>query len=148
MSAPEVVVLVVSIVASVFVPLAIVMLLARRYGGRVEAQLADELGDGLRRVETVGGLGLESAGRAQIRGNGTLALTTDALRFRQWVPRREVRIALDDVTSVETVRWWLGKTVGRRLLCVRWRTDAGGEDAMAWQVRDVDGWIADLGGER
>jgi hypothetical protein len=31
---------------------------------------------------------------------------------------------------------------------VRWTTAERGEDAMAWEVRDLDGWIAALGGER
>ncbi|HEV3001664.1 MAG TPA: hypothetical protein VGW75_13065 [Solirubrobacteraceae bacterium] len=147
-SALDAVVLVVSILAVVALPLAVVALLAGRHERRVEADLAQQLGEGLQRVEAVRGLGLESRGRAQVRGNGTLALTDDALLFQQWLPGREVRIALTDVTHVGTTRWWLGKTVGRRLLCVRWRTAQGDGDGMAWEVRDLEAWLAALGGER
>jgi hypothetical protein len=52
------------------------------------------------------------------------------------------------VTTVETKRSWLGKWVGATLLVVRWRTPDGGEDAMAWHVRDLDGWLAALGAAR
>jgi hypothetical protein len=70
-------------------------------------------------------------------------LTSDELRFRQWVPSRETRIPLAAITAVETPRWWLGKSVGSKLLVVRWSTPAG-EDAMAWNVRDLDGWLVAL----
>jgi hypothetical protein len=87
-------------------------------------------------------LGLESRGRTQVRGNGRLVLAEDELRFRQLVPARETTIPLEAVTSVGTERTWLGKWVGSKLLCVRWHTSDEGEDAMAWQVRDLDGWLA------
>jgi hypothetical protein len=121
----------------------VVVPIARRARG-VRAGLEDELGGDLRRVANAQGLGLQSAGKTQVRGNGHLALTSDALVFRQWVPQRETRIPLAAVTAVGTERWWLGKSVGAKLLVVRWRTPAGGEDAMAWRVRDLDGWLAAL----
>lgn len=146
MSALEAVALVLGILAVVLLALVIVMIPVRRRARRGEEELARELGPGSRRIATVRGLGLESRGRGQVRGTGTLALSVDELRFRQWVPRREVRVPLTDVTDIETPRWWLGKTVGRRLLCVRWRTEDGGEDAMAWEVPDLEAWLADLRG--
>jgi len=51
----------------------------------------------------------------------------------------ETRIVCADVTAVETPKSWLGKSVGTRLLCVRWPGDA-----MAWEVRDLDAWLAAL----
>jgi hypothetical protein len=95
-------------------------------------------------MENVRGLGRESRGKGQVRGNGWLALTDDELRFKQWVPAREERIPLATVTAVETPRVWLGKTVGRKLLCVRWQTADGTADAMAWEVRDLDDWLVAL----
>jgi hypothetical protein len=82
-----------------------------------------------------------------VRGNGWLVLTHEELRFRQWVPQHDTTIPLTAVTAVGTERWWLGKTVGSKLLCVRWRTADGGEDAMAWQVRDLERWLAALQGQ-
>ena len=75
-------------------------------------------------------------------------LTADELRFEQLVPRRESLIPLADVAAVETKRWWLGKSVGSKLLCVRWRSPDGSEDAMAWAVRDLDAWLAAIAAER
>lgn len=144
MSALGAVALVLAILAVVVLALVVVMIPVQRRARRGEAELAQELGAGLRRIATVRGLGLKSRGRAQVRGTGTLALTVEELRFRQWVPQREVRIPLANVTQVGTERWWLGKTVGRRLLCVRWRREDGSEDAMAWEVRDLEAWLAHL----
>jgi hypothetical protein len=139
---------VVLLVLPVLVFLGLALLPVRRRAREQQAALAAELGDAARRVANARGLGLESRGARQVRGNGWLVLTPDELRFRQWVPDRETCIPLAGVTAVATPRWWLGKSVGSRLLCVRWRDADGTEDAMAWQVRDLDGWLAALGGRR
>ena len=136
--------LVLGILVFVVLLFALVMIPVRRRAKRLEAELDEELGDELLRKANAQGLGLESAGRSQVRGNGWLVLTPDELRFRQWLPSRETRIPLRDVVGVETKRWWLGKSVGSRLLCVRWRTAEGAEDAMAWNVRDLDEWLGAL----
>jgi hypothetical protein len=115
---------------------------AKRAGTGVEADAEEAAGDAIPRSATVNGLGLESLGRAQVRGNGKLVLTPDELSFAQFVPQRVTTIPLAAITSVGTEKTWLGKWVGSALLCVRWRTPDGGEDAMAWQVRDLDGWLA------
>ena len=129
--------------AAIALALAVLVPLARR-SKAAEAELEEELGDSVSRSASVNTLGLESRGRGQIRGNGRLVLTPDELRFRQSVPQRETAIPREAVTSIGTERTWLGKWVGSKLLCVRWRTPEGGEDAMAWQLRDLDGWLAAL----
>jgi hypothetical protein len=138
---------IVALVLGGLLVLALALVPLRRRARRVTAEADAEAGGDARRSEHVRGLGLESRGTAQVRGNGRLVLTEDELRFRMFVPDRETRIPLAAVTSVGSERTWLGKWVGRRLLRVRWTT-AGGENAMAWEVRDLDGWIAALGGER
>jgi hypothetical protein len=139
-SALGVVALVVGILAFVALTFALVMIPISRRSKRVAAEMEAQVGEG-ERAENVRGLGLESRGPKQVRGNGRLVLTSDELRFRMWVPDRETRIALASVTDVGTERTWLGKWVGRRLLRVRWRTPEGGEDAMAWEVRELDAWV-------
>ena len=37
-----------------------------------------------------------------------------------------------------------GEGLGSKLLVVRWRTPEGGEDAMEWEVRGLDDWLAAL----
>jgi hypothetical protein len=131
--------------AAVLVLLALVVLALRRLSARAKADLDDVLeGRPAERMETVLGLGLESLGRAQVRGNGSLALVEDDLLFVQWVPRRETRIPRAAITAVETPRAFLGKTLGSRLLAVTWRTPEGGQDRAAWKVRDLDAWLAAL----
>ncbi len=98
---------------------------------------------GVRRQEDVLGLAQASRGRVVKRGNGTLALTADALRFYPWWPSDELVIPLSSVMVVDTTRRHLGKSVGATLLRVQWR--AGGiDDSMAWKVGDLSGWLADL----
>ena len=144
MTALQVVALVLGILILVALLLALGLIPVARRARRVKA----EVGETATRKANARGLGLESRGKGQVRGNGWLVLSPGELRFAQWVPQRETRIPLDAVTVVETRRVWLGKTVGSKLLCVRWRTPEGGEDAMAWEVRDLDGWLAALAAGR
>ena len=118
-----------------------------RAGGptRIEGELRQELGPGVRRLETVQGLGLRSAGRGQVRGTGT----PRAHRRRAALPPARSPSARrpfhsPPMTDVGKERSWLGKWVGRPLLRVTWVADGGAEDAMAWQVRDLDAWLAAL----
>jgi hypothetical protein len=87
--------------------------------------------------------GLTSKGLGQIRGNGALVLTPDELYFVLFAPRRELIIPLADVTSVSTPRSHLGKTIGMKLLRIDFRA-SGGEDAVAWALRDLDEWTAEI----
>ena len=148
MTALQVVALVLGILILVALLLALTLIPVARRARRVKAGIEAEVGDTATRKANARGLGLESRGKGQVRGNGWLVLSPGELRFAQWVPHRETRIPLDAVTLVETRRVWLGKTVGSKLLCVRWRTPEGGEDAMAWEVRDLDGWLAALAAQR
>ena len=144
MSALGILALVLAILLFVALLFVLIMIPVSRRARRLRTELEAELGDSMQRRENVRGLGLQSRGKGQVRGNGWLVLTDDELRFKQWVPAREDRIPLSAVTAVETPRVWLGKTVGRKLLCVRWRTPEGTDDAMAWEVRDLDAWLVAL----
>src|SRR5918998_448812 len=101
-SALAVITLVLIVLTVVLAVASLALVPIARRAKRMEAELHDELGDDVRRMETVRGLGLRSAGRGQIRGTGTLVLTRDELSFRQMVPRRETRIPLATVTDVGT----------------------------------------------
>ena len=147
MSALEIVILVLAILLCFALLFALVMIPVAGRARRLRTKVEAEVGDSARRTANARGLGLESRGASQVRGNGWLVLTDDELRFRQWVPDRETRIPLAAVTEVTTKRWWLGKSVGSKLLVVRWRTPEGADDAMAWEVRDRDGWLAALAPE-
>ena len=143
-----VVALVLAIFVFIALTFAVILIPVSRRARRLRAGLEEELGDRVRRIANVRGLGLRSRRRGQVRGNGWLVLTPEELRFRQWVPQRDTTIPLVAVTAVGTERSWLGKWVGSRLLCVRWRTAGGGEDAMAWEVPDLEEWLAALHAQR
>jgi hypothetical protein len=103
-------------------------------------------GEELLRSEGANSFGIESAGRAQVRGNGNLALTRDEVLFAQWIPNRLTRIRRDRIVEVSTPRSHLGKTMGRKLLKIAWTTELGEEDSIALLVPDLDGWLDALGG--
>ena len=140
--------LVVAIFVVIALAFSIVLIPVSRRAKRVQTRLDEEFGDSTERSANVSSLGLQSRGRGQVRGNGRLVLTPDELRFRQWIPQHETTIPIAAVTSVGTERTWLGKWVGSKLLCVRWRASDGSEDAMAWQVPDLEGWLAALNAHR
>ena len=91
-------------------------------------------------------LGVESAGVWQVRGNGCLAATNDEILFIMWLPRKELSIPRERVTSIERARAHLGKTIGHELLRVRFVNESGRPDSVAWYVRDLSTWEATLGG--
>ena len=82
--------------------------------------------------------GQQSKGATQLRGTGTLLLTDDALYFRKWVPMTEYIIPFDSIVSIETPKGHLGKTYGKPLLKVNYRSAGGGADSIAWYVRDLE----------
>jgi hypothetical protein len=83
--------------------------------------------------------GRRSAGLAQIRGHGALVLTRELLWFAMAVPAREVEVPVHLIRSVTTPRSYLGKTIFRPLLAVRFE-DPAGEDEIGWAVKDAEKW--------
>jgi len=83
-------------------------------------------------------LGQQSKGKGQLRGNGDLTLTSDALIFDRWLPRSHIEIPLHHITSLENPTRFLGKSVGRALLQVNFMNELGEPDALALWVRDLE----------
>jgi len=110
--------------------------------GRLRRRATRRL-EGLRvlREADANSFGVESAGKGQVRGNGSLALTEEELVFAQWVPDRIVRIPRASIIQVTTPRSHLGKTMFRKLLKVTWETESGAPDSIALLVRDLDAWV-------
>ena len=136
------VLLVLGINILIWVPL---LLWIRHRAAGAREQMEEEIGREPTRMKgRVRFFGRGSAGRGQVRGNGDLALTAEELVFVMWVPRRTLRIRRADISGVDTPRGFLGKTSGARLLRVHWR-DGEGVDEAAWEVDDVDAWVAAIG---
>lgn len=141
MSAVTIVLLVAGILVAVA---AVALIVLRRLARSGRAELRASLRD--QRPELEGNarlIGVQSRGRGQMRGTGTLALTERELVFLMWVPRRELRISRDAIEAVETGHGVAGKRVAGEQLHVRWRT-AEGVDEAAWGVKDLATWTAAL----
>jgi len=136
------------VLAAVVVSLAIALLLVRRSRARAAAALAP-LGTPVRSSAATS-LGRTGEDADQVRGTGTLVLTQDELGFAQWQPHRLLRIARTDIVVTDTTREHLGKSMKSDVLRVLWRSPDvhGGEESVAFFVRDLDQWVADLGGDR
>lgn len=123
------------------------MLVKRSLAGRGEGMLARRFAPGsvLLHDMMANFFGVTSRGAMQLRGNGVLALTAQELYFRAAVGSTELIIPAHAIIEVSTTRSHLGKTVGRELLHVTYRTPDGGQDSAAWFVRDLGGWLRALG---
>ncbi|RCW49820.1 MULTISPECIES: hypothetical protein [Halanaerobium] len=84
--------------------------------------------------------GQESAGRAQLRGNGSLLLTPDELHFLRWVPKKNIVIPLDNIKNIERVNSFLGKRKNSELLKVEFSNNQGEKDAAAWLLDNMQVW--------
>jgi len=84
--------------------------------------------------------GRQSAGLAQVRGNGVLVLADGELYFEMWTPKKSLSIPFSAIKSVETVRSFLGKTKGRSLLKLDFENDQGEPDAAAWLIGKHKHW--------
>ena len=84
--------------------------------------------------------GQKSAGRAQMRGSGSLLLTPDELHFLRWLPKKNIVILLDDIENIERVNSFLGKNKNRELLKVEFTNHQGDKDSAAWLLDNMHAW--------
>jgi hypothetical protein len=84
--------------------------------------------------------GQKSAGRAQMRGNGSLLLTPDELHFLRWVPKKNIIIPLDNIENIERVNSFLGKRKNKELLKIEFNNHQGEKDSAAWLLDNMHAW--------
>jgi len=128
------------------IPMYVVM---KRGERRAKARLV-EIANGRRPSRQAGArcFGVRSKGNVQIRpGAGGLVLFEDELVFVPLAGKSELRIPRAAILGIARANGYLGKRTAGKLLQVAWKHDAGVE-ASAWEVKDIDAWIAALGGER
>jgi hypothetical protein len=144
-------VIVVGVVGGVVLLVAALALVAgRRQASLRESARAEVLellgGAEPRRIDDqVNCFGLESRGMAQVRGTGCLAATGNEVVFVLWYPRRTLCIDRSEIVGIDTPTSHLGKSRARPLLRIRFTIPTGEEDAIAWWVRDLAGWLDELG---
>lgn len=83
--------------------------------------------------------GKKSKGGKQIRGNGALVLTKDAIYFFRAVPFKEYLIPFKSVIEVSLPSAFNGKSVLSKLLSVQYKTNSGSE-TMAWALKNPESW--------
>ena len=132
----------IAVAVGVFVALIIAYRLLVGLGRARVDEVQDRLGAGQIRkmVASANCFGVESGGYGQIRGNGVLALTDEELYFLMWIPKREIRIPLEDVIEVSTPKTHLGKTKMQPLLKISFTNREGESDSVAWLVPDLEDW--------
>jgi len=84
--------------------------------------------------------GQKSAGRAQVRGNGSLLLTPNELHFLRWMPKKNIIIPLEDIENIERVNSFLGKTKRQDLLKIEFSNHQGEIDSAAWLLDNMHAW--------
>ena len=136
MSPLAIIILVLVIVGGV---VSLVYVGVHRYAIRREQALHERFPSAKIIIPNANFLGQESKGVAQMRGNGSLVVTASELYFERWLPRKEFRIPLANIQSIETPKQFLGKRIGNRpLLKVVYRDESGQTDSMAWWVKDIE----------
>lgn len=139
--APFVIILVVALIVVLALVFGGTLFLLGNMARKKEASARERYPSAKHIDRTASFFGQESRGAAQMRGNGILILTDSELIFEQWVTNREFRIPLKNIQALETPTAFLGKSRFAPLLKVVYTNEQGGTDAMAWQVRDLGGWM-------
>ena len=134
------------LLASIGISLGLAALIVRR--GRAQADKALEPVGVRQRTIVATALGrTDPQGPGNLLSTGTLVLAAEEVAFAQWRPRRLLRIPRRSIVRVDTTREHLGKTMRTDVLRITWDED-GTDQQVAFFVRDLDPWLADLGSRR
>jgi len=126
--------------------LAVLFYLVRKVIASIKRKRAEELFTNYHKdriiyfSKEVNFFGQKSAGRAQMRGNGSLLLTPDELHFLRWIPKKDIIIPLNDIENIERVNSFLGKKKNNELLKVEFNNKQGKKDSAAWLLDNMHAW--------
>lgn len=144
MDAGNVVVIVMVVVVSLAIVFGAVLFVLRNLSRQQESGARERYPLAKQIDRTASFFGQESRGVTQMRGNGTLILTDTELIFEQWMTNNVFRISLRTIQGIENPTSFLGKSRFAPLLKVVYTNDQGVNDSMAWQVRDLNGWMQQI----
>ncbi|MBD3229097.1 MAG: hypothetical protein GF329_12990 [Candidatus Lokiarchaeota archaeon] len=88
--------------------------------------------------------GQKSKGSKQVRGNGVLVLTKEELFFQMFLPKRILKVSINDIIDVKKESHHLRKTKYIDLLKVEFIIENGEEDSVAWWVKKLEDWITKI----
>lgn len=134
-------IIVMGVLAGLAVLFSLLALVYARVRKNLEKQIARQFDAGEIVLASVRAnfLGIQSRGGTQIRGNGALVLTRDALCVIRAVPPKEMHIPLQAIGRITLPRQFNGRSVMARLLCVSY--DCGqGDDAVGVVVKNPEKW--------
>lgn len=123
------------------IALLLVIRLVFRSVDRKLRRMVDQRFDRAQMIQAAGAnlMGQRSRPGGGIKGKGALVLTGQQLWFGLAVPEREQSIPIAAIRSVSLPKSFMGRTIFRELLCVRFDSPAG-EDEIAWAVREPNKW--------
>ena len=130
------------VLGPVLAAIAVAIFLVSKLRGKVrEANQAalDRLGEHniIEYIEGANFFGQKSRGMGQVRGNGCLGISRDAIVFEMWLPRRSFEILVRNITAVHEERSFLGKAVGMaKVIVIDYKSETGTEDAMGFVLPD------------
>ncbi len=82
-----------------------------------------------------------SDGHSHFRGSGYLVLTDDELYFERQLDRKIIMIPISSIVHVDRTKRLGGQNPGTFMLQVEFKTQEGKEDAIAWNVKELEAWI-------
>lgn len=120
------------------------ILLVRRLRDRAFHEVLNDIGrENVVLIDSAANcFGVGSRGARQIRGNGCLCLTRNAVVFQRWLPKERIEIPRAHIRDVDDPRSHLGKSKGARLLRFHFEAANGQPDTIAFAVEDLSMWLA------
>ncbi len=79
-----------------------------------------------------------------IREYGSLALTQQTIRFAGITPDITFAVEMASITAIQTPLAHLGHSGGNRLLWLSYIMPDGETDTVAWEVRHIEKWVAEI----
>ena len=135
----------VSVIVGLLFLFVIMGLIYSRMGRRLHKLIADRFDkeEMLGATTRANFFGIKSKGGAQVRGNGALVLTINALYFIRAVPQKEYKIPIRSIRNISMPRMFNGKSAFVPLLCISYDTEYG-EDSIAWALKGAKKWKATI----
>jgi hypothetical protein len=81
--------------------------------------------------------------KINLRGNGLLVMTKTELHFWMWAPDKRLRIPLENIRLIDTVRKFAGK-IGRLPMLHVMFEENGKRFETAWSMVNAKGWVDEI----